>query len=400
VRRPVALLGGALLASGCAAGDADTGWEVSVDSSAGYPVVVNTPSSNEIAPTWELVEELRIGAADGTGPDVFGEIRALAVDGQGRIGVLDAQAQEVRVFAPDGTWLRTLGGQGGGPGELAQANGMIATADGNFLVHDPRADRRTVFHPDSGLVRTYPVRVSSYGFVWDAMEDQRGVVWDSNMLADDAGVYTDILQGFDASGAWVDTVRLPAREPNAPDPPGVYHIELENGNAYTTVPYWPGAARAMDPARAFWTKAADVNDYRIARTTFTLDTTLVIESRRTPRPVTASERDSSVAMLRERYDTELEWSRIPDEKPVVQALRVAGDGRLWVRVGAAAGGVTFDVFGPDGIYQGTARTPMTLQRYVTPTIRGDTLWGVVTDDLGVPYVVRAVLRDAAPEAGH
>jgi hypothetical protein len=133
--------------AGCAAGDAGTGWSVSVDSSAGYPVVVNTPPADGIAPTWELVEDVRVGAADGVGPEVFGEIRGVAVLEDGRIAVLDYQAQEVRLFAADGSWLRTFGGKGAGPGELAAANGLLATADGHLLVHDPENRRRTLYHP-------------------------------------------------------------------------------------------------------------------------------------------------------------------------------------------------------------------------------------------------------------
>ncbi|MEX0893950.1 MAG: hypothetical protein WEB88_17410, partial [Gemmatimonadota bacterium] len=293
-----------------------------------------------------------------------------------------------------GSWLRTVGGQGGGPGELTDATGMIATAAGNYLVHDPRAGRRTVFHPDSGLVRTYPLQVFRYGFVWEAVEDERGVVWDENLLIGDDGTRTDILQGFDAAGTWVDTVALPTRDPNAPDPPGTYRIELANGYAMTGVPFWPRGGRILDPSGAFWVKAPDVNDYRLARTTFTGDTTLVLESLRPPQPVRGAERDSIVASLRDRFDTELDWSRIPDEKPVVQGWRVAEDGRLWVRVGAPGDGLTWDIYEPEGVYAGTAATYLSMRTTIRPTIRADTVWAVVTDELDVPYVVRAVLREA------
>jgi len=389
--------------TGCSGGDASTGWEVSVDSSAGYPVVVNTPPGDVIAPTWELVEEVRIGAVEGTGPEVFGEIRGLAVLDDGRVAVLDYQAQAVRLFAPDGTWMRTFGGRGAGPGELADANGLIATADGHLLVHDPGNDRRTLFHPDSGLVATLPVDIRSYGYTWASVEDERGVVWDTNViLLPDGGGRIDILQGMNRQGVLSDTVELGRRPPISlqDEAPGAYRWSRPDGmgGGVMSVPFWPRGFRKLDGSGHFWQKAADVNDYRIARTTWAGDTTLVFESRRPTRPVEGAARDSAIEAIRERVQQELDWSRIPAERPVVEGLHVATDGRLWVHVGAPGQALHFDVFGPDGVYQGTATTEMRLRPYMPPVIRGDTVWAMVTDELDVPYVVRAVLREA--EAAH
>lgn len=64
------------------------------------------------SPTWTLVEELRVGSVDGGGPDVFGELRGLVVLPDGGFAVLDSQAQELRVFAADGSHRATWGGRG------------------------------------------------------------------------------------------------------------------------------------------------------------------------------------------------------------------------------------------------------------------------------------------------
>ena len=55
------------------------------------------------------------------GPDLFGAIYSFDVDAWGRIFVLDDQAQEVRIFDPDGTFVRTVGKKGEGPGEFTSA---------------------------------------------------------------------------------------------------------------------------------------------------------------------------------------------------------------------------------------------------------------------------------------
>jgi len=79
-------------------------------------IVVTNPAQGvwDSASSWRVSEDLRIGTLEGTGPDLFGQIDALEVDRDGRIWVLEGQAQELRVFGRDGRWLRTIGGRAAG----------------------------------------------------------------------------------------------------------------------------------------------------------------------------------------------------------------------------------------------------------------------------------------------
>ena len=52
---------------------------------------------------------LEIGEAEGDAAYLFGRVSGLALDADGRIYVADGQANEVRVFAPDGTHLFSFG---------------------------------------------------------------------------------------------------------------------------------------------------------------------------------------------------------------------------------------------------------------------------------------------------
>ncbi len=69
-----------------------------------------------------LVEELRLGRIEGSGPDLFADIHDLAVDPEGRIYVVDVGWKEVRLFDRDGRFVRRLGAEGGGPGERPYLN--------------------------------------------------------------------------------------------------------------------------------------------------------------------------------------------------------------------------------------------------------------------------------------
>lgn len=59
--------------------------------------------------TWgaeaELVPEVTIGVLEGDDRYIFGGIRSLAVDGTGRIFVMDGQLTALRVYDPDGNWI-------------------------------------------------------------------------------------------------------------------------------------------------------------------------------------------------------------------------------------------------------------------------------------------------------
>ena len=111
-----------------AASHVDTGeWTGTIDTLGSGRVVVRNldqPLWSD-GEGWVLRERFRLGSLDGDGPDVFGAIRDVELGADGELYVLDGQAEEVRVFLSDGTYLHTLGRSGEGPGELNRPAGMV-----------------------------------------------------------------------------------------------------------------------------------------------------------------------------------------------------------------------------------------------------------------------------------
>lgn len=382
----------ALCVTGCGADSpAGSPWSVAVDTlPSGVVHVTNSPPASGIEPTWVIEPELTIGALEGEGPDVFGQIKGIAPLDDDRIAVLDAQAQEIRIFGPDGEHLRTFGGQGAGPGELNDANGLLVGPDGLIRVNDPRNNRLSFFDPDSGFVRSERIETGAFAYVWTATIDSTGRTLERTLLTDDGGERWSVIKVYDSAGIWTDTVRLEGFEVND-DPPGVYRY----ANRLSFVPFWPRGASALDPRGFFWRRPPDVNAYRIVQTTWESDTLRVFESRRPALPVTAAERDSAIDAIRESAGGEqLDWSRIPDEKPIVESIMLDDRGRVWVKVLASDTLLTYDVFDRDGRYRGTAVTALDLPGYLDPVVVGDRFYTVVTDELDVPFVVRARIRAA------
>lgn len=395
----VALAALAALA-GCDGADPQSAWSTTVDTLPNGAIrVVNTPPSHGAGPTWVIEEDVRIGTLDEAGPASFGQVKGVAPLEDGRIAVLDAQAQELRIFGPDGAHLATYGGKGAGPGELEAAFGLMVDPEGMLWVPDHRNARMSVFDPDTGFDRSYPLRVLSRGFIWGGVMGEDGSVLKPSITLTDR---SSIVRVYDREMNLVDSLPLPpGPEIDRDDPPNAFTWGSREAGAYGMygVPYFPQAQRLLDPRGVFWSTAFGDPSYRITRWAPGGDTTLVIETRREPVPVTAAERDSVIERVREqlleRGGANQDWSKIPDVKPAVAGLFLGEDGKLWVRAETADSLITYDVYERDGRYTGTAVTSLNLYLYLSPVVRGDRLWAVVTDELDVQYVVRARVQPAA-----
>src|SRR5690606_31752759 len=85
-------------------GDTGAEWAGSRETLPSGAVLVSNATAGKwtSAESWRVTESLRIGAADGTTPDVFGRVSAIEVTPDGKILVMDAAANELRVFTADG----------------------------------------------------------------------------------------------------------------------------------------------------------------------------------------------------------------------------------------------------------------------------------------------------------
>jgi len=82
--------------------------------------------------------------------------------------VLDRQADELRIFAPDGSHIRTVGRKGAGPGEYRAANGLLWLAPDSLLVIDQQSERFTVLTKDGQYVRSVNRALGYFGWIANA----------------------------------------------------------------------------------------------------------------------------------------------------------------------------------------------------------------------------------------
>jgi hypothetical protein len=303
--------------------------------------------------TWDVVEELRLGAVDATGPEQFGEIRAIAVDGERRIYVLDGHAQQIRVFDAAGRHVRTFGREGGGPGELRRAMTMLFDPQGHLRVLDPQNNRISVFDTSGAYLEGLWMAGSFFTSRWPGGYDDQGYFY--NFLPDFGGAFRFVLVRFDSSLAAVDAIPTPDYDGESFD----YTSPDGNNSLRTGVPFAPFLVWLLDPGRAIW---LGINDhYRIAQRSLAGDTMRVIERAYDPEPVTRTDRDSAIASLEwfTKEGGKIDPSRIPASKPAYQTFFRDQVGNLWVLpfTTSAEQGRVADVFDPAGRYLGRVRLP-------------------------------------------
>jgi len=104
---------------------------------------LSTTTANATA---RIVTRIQPGPSDTW---LFGRIQAIAVDRSGRIYVLDATDQKIRVFSQAGKPIRVLGGLGRGPGELFRPRTLDVVNDTLWVIDNANA-RLSAFSVSNG----------------------------------------------------------------------------------------------------------------------------------------------------------------------------------------------------------------------------------------------------------
>lgn len=403
----VTLAAAALVQAACA-GDAAHAGPSTTRETIGDTTVIRVAGE---APRLGVQEEVRIGELDGADEYTFGRITDVAVAADGRIYVLDGQALNVRIFAPDGAHLRTFGRSGGGPGELKQPGGMVFLADGRLLVRDPGNTRMNIYSADGEALTTWPI---PGGFFTSApvFTDRAGRVY-SDVIVERDSVTRQFKVGLmrmDAEGTVLDTIRRPYADYQAPTVSAQRVSAQGSSMSMSNVPFWPQAVSTLNREGEF---VGGISD-RYAVDTWRADGT-VLRLARDVAPAAVDPAEAQTAVERttrsmRNLDAAWKWNapEPPATKPFFREVRVGEDGRIWVQLSQPAvrqppdpdarpdpnglpaldswiEPMAYDIFEGDGRFVGTVALP---DRFRLHTMRGDHVWGVIRDELDVQYVVR------------
>lgn len=389
-------------------------------------------------PRLTIEEELRIGDRDD--PSVgFSRVYGADVDGDGNLYALETSVPEIRVFGPDGEFLRRIGGSGGGPGEFEGAPRFGVVGDTVWAI-DNRANRITLFDREGNLLSTgrvesatvaLPGTTIAHMLPWamrpDGMFTSHLARISGNPNAPESGVRpTDSIPVplvlFDATGAVADTIgwapRPPPRmwRPPSEAPAPYRSIEIDGRRRSvprppTTLPYWMAVPDGYVMIETPLAETADDAVFTVTRTGLSGDTIVHRELRYAPAPYTSADLDSiAIRAARGGPGGGVPFSPTggpglseAEARNVARALRremdypefqlplasyfLGKDESIWLRLNEEAedGAARWIVLEADGRTRGEIILPPDAR---PAWASGDTLWLVDPDELEVPWLVR------------
>lgn len=372
----------------------------------GDTLVVRTTRGSIWRDTMALVPELSIGLLEGEDAYLLGSVRGFDVDDDGRIYVVDGQAQDVRVFSPDGEHIVTIGRGGEGPGEFGRPDYVRVTADHRIVVRDPPW-RFSVFSRE-GEYQGGWLLLSGFSTSTPFFLDSQQRVLNPTRPG--------VLVRYTLAGSVVDTVPEPSRGYLPPR----LEVTTENARASYSIPFMPSERWTMTRNGGFLFGLT--SEYRIERWEAN---GAIFEVERTVDPVRVLPGEASQAReritqtIRRANSPSWHWQGpdVPSNKPPWTSLFAGLDGSIWVLRSSVAveepnpdwdpqfpeeGFPTrwmaprvTDVFDAEGRYLGPVKIPEAMSIYPSPVFTEDRVWAVSTHQLGFLQIVRFRLE---PEA--
>ena len=386
----------ALLLAACSGAKASTLAKAVIDTLPGGVLRVTSPAPTAWADSSgaRLVEESRWSSEDGSAAEI-GEPQSIAVGEDGRVYVVDTKPAIIKVFAPDGALIRTIGGDGEGPGEFRV--GFIAVRGAHLVLHDPRLSRTTLFDTSGTLVKSW----HSSCCYWTDIQIDREL----RIYVPSAGGFKpgQERQGtpwvrWSMDGLALDTIWVPNRESgkiwtiSSKGPSGKMTMSMS-----TSVPFQPSLTYTLHPEGGIvygWT-----GEYSIVRSATGRDSLRVFGRAWTPDAIDDARRRAELEdRIREpaksygeaNVRAAFKLEDLPSTLPAYMNLRVDQSGRTWVRrhVVCDTSRTAFDVFDSTGAFLGPITLPYQIKEWGMQAWTRDGLVAVIEDADGRPTVVR------------
>ena len=357
-------------------------------------VVQGLDASVTQLPTWELVEETRIGELEGEGS--IGQLGAFAADAAQRVWLYDSFDQSLRLYDRNGDHLGSFGREGAGPGEFS---GVLATEiapNGNLWLVDAGNQRYTVVSPDLQLVKTIrrPVNIYSAGwfggFVDNVFHDQ------ATLPRSHDGDLPFALVRLRTSGAVVDSVLIPSSQAGTQS--------ARRGSLDLPLPFSRTRLYDLDSRGNLAWMSSDSS--RLHRQRLVEDESRAVLIPTQPRRLSGGERDSIAIYnraLQDQLGVSVDDDRFPEVFPVIASVFSSDDdsGMLWVMTTECVDGARFYVVDTNDRVVAMVGADYRFASHPAPRVVGDRVWAPVLGEYDETYLVRfrinkSVSGSAAP----
>jgi hypothetical protein len=367
----------------------------------------DTPEALPEVDLWGVEQTLVIGAEDHPS-QALTRVGSMALGPSGHLFVSQPQDRAVRVYTESGELLRTIGRPGDGPGEFRSILSIGFVEDSLYVVDS--ALRRVSFFAEDGdhlvtRMSTGSALREPFGPPIPVLPLKDGTavaVFPQPVESTERSPYVRI----DLEGQVLDTVGWQEARGR--------RVSLARGTAVAGVghpfPESPlvtmvGGTETMIVVDRPAPTQPGRSEFRVTWASFDGDTLWTRGYPYVPAPIAPAFADSAIATviespaLRMMYpepdqarDALLDQVAIPRFHPPVHAVEVADDGEIWIaREPAGEEGREWLVLEPTGEIAARVLLPSAVRVRV---IRGDLVWGVYTDELDVPYLVRYRIRNS------
>ncbi|MEZ4650978.1 MAG: 6-bladed beta-propeller [Candidatus Eisenbacteria bacterium] len=195
----------AILAVATSADAAD--WKGTEETRDGVVHVMNPAQPMLPEVTLKPQELWRIGGDTDAEGEFFGVINQVTTDSDGNIYLLDLQLNEIKIFSPDGAYIRTIGREGEGPGEFRAPTGLFFVPSGEVGVLQAAPLKIVLLTKTGEPAGEYPTpKIEGDGFITVAgarlSGDQLVCLAMGNNFIQEKGTFiqTIMLRGIDSKG--------------------------------------------------------------------------------------------------------------------------------------------------------------------------------------------------------
>jgi hypothetical protein len=273
-----------------------------------------------------LKEELTIGSDKGSDEAMLMDPICIRAGDDGRIFVLDRKAIQIKLYGPDGRFLKTIGKPGQGPGEMNGPRDFSITAGQELLVNDDRG-RRILFFSLNGEFKKAIPRKDTFAFENPLLNAGGRIIAGASLMVEGEFVHELAIYG-----PRIERLTVLFSKPALKYP--VFN------------PLFPRIRFQMNrDGSIVW---AVTSKYELFISDPEGKTTKKIIKDYDPVPVLQEQKDQWKKDFYSGPDVRLD---IPDEYPPFQDLVLDNEGRIFVRTyekSPNTGDNYYDVFGPDG----------------------------------------------------
>jgi len=326
----------------------------------GIEYVHNTETPLHPDKTVTFVEDLSIDGINEDGNIILFQPYLCAVDDTENMYIIEIRDQVIKVFGPDGKFIKTIGAKGQGPGEFQMISYLAVTQDGKLIVTDQIADRTSFFDASGRFIRSFKWRKDQYNFLL--------IKSSSYVFGERTNSGISQFDFFTVKEIDFDGKEIRSYGEFAMEEPLI--VRTESGTHYSSLPDAPHSVFAADQDRDLL--------YHCVGNKYTIDVydpsgKIFRKIDRPYEPVPFTDKDAEEYRAKHSSNDPfgvitkaVRDMRMPEVKSIVTRMRVDDEGNLWIRTNETKQEgdkilTAFDVFNRDGYYYAkvwTAANPL------------------------------------------